>query len=140
MAQKDIELILTRQLASYLATPVFIVDAIGTLVFYNEPAEVILIEGLFLDSGFASDFIAADLTLVLEAAPESIAAWRRIRDESLRAELGGRFRNWEETEQEIALTRRAYSEYQRERTRIRRIDILAGSGHDVLDVSSGIRL
>jgi len=42
MGQKPIEVILTRQLASYLAMPVFIVDADGTLVFYNEPAERIL--------------------------------------------------------------------------------------------------
>ncbi|HZT09986.1 MAG TPA: PAS domain-containing protein [Actinomycetota bacterium] len=42
MSQKPIELILTRQLASYLAMPVFLVDMDGTLVFYNEPAERIL--------------------------------------------------------------------------------------------------
>jgi hypothetical protein len=42
VAQKPIELILMRQLASYLAMPVFLVDAAGTLVFYNEPAERIL--------------------------------------------------------------------------------------------------
>jgi PAS domain-containing protein len=42
MAQKEIEVILTRQLASYLAMPVFIVDRLGTLTFYNEPAERIL--------------------------------------------------------------------------------------------------
>jgi len=42
MSQKPIELILTRQLASYLAMPVFLVDMEGTLVFYNEPAERIL--------------------------------------------------------------------------------------------------
>jgi hypothetical protein len=30
-----VELILMRQLASYLATPIFLVDADGTLVFYN---------------------------------------------------------------------------------------------------------
>ena len=40
--QKPIELILARQLASYLAMPIFLVDAAGTLVFYNEPAERIL--------------------------------------------------------------------------------------------------
>jgi PAS domain-containing protein len=40
--QKPIELILARQLASYLAMPIFLVDAEGTLVFYNEPAERIL--------------------------------------------------------------------------------------------------
>ncbi len=42
MAQKDIEIILTRQLASTLAMPVFIVDPDGRLFFYNEPAERIL--------------------------------------------------------------------------------------------------
>ncbi len=42
MSQKDIEVILTRQLASYLAMPIFIVDPAGTLIFYNEPAEAIL--------------------------------------------------------------------------------------------------
>lgn len=39
---KEVEVILARQLASYLAMPIFIVDPQGTLVFYNEPAEVIL--------------------------------------------------------------------------------------------------
>lgn len=42
MSQKEIELILIRQLATYLAMAVFIVDAAGNLVFYNEPAERIL--------------------------------------------------------------------------------------------------
>jgi PAS domain-containing protein len=42
MAQKEIEVILTRQLASYLAMPIIIVDSVGTLLFYNEPAEQIL--------------------------------------------------------------------------------------------------
>src|SRR6185503_20220600 len=42
MAQYPIELILTRQLASQLAMPVFLVDHDGTLVFYNEAAEAVL--------------------------------------------------------------------------------------------------
>src|SRR4029079_19806661 len=42
MAQKEIEVILTRQLASYLAMPILIIDSAGTLLFYNESAEVIL--------------------------------------------------------------------------------------------------
>ena len=41
-SQKEIELILARQLASYLAMPIFIVDPLGNLVYYNEPAEGIL--------------------------------------------------------------------------------------------------
>ena len=42
MPQREIEVILTRQLASYLSLPIFIVDPAGTLIFYNEPAEAIL--------------------------------------------------------------------------------------------------
>lgn len=42
MAQHSVEVILTRQLASYLAMPIVIVDPDGTMVFYNEPAEAIL--------------------------------------------------------------------------------------------------
>lgn len=42
MSQKEIELILTRQLVSCLATPAFIVDAGGNLIFYNEAAERVL--------------------------------------------------------------------------------------------------
>lgn len=41
-SQKEIELILARQLASYLVMPIFIVDPPGNLIYYNEPAEVIL--------------------------------------------------------------------------------------------------
>ena len=37
-----IQIILTRQLAGYLSVPVFLVDQKGNLLFYNEPAEVIL--------------------------------------------------------------------------------------------------
>lgn len=42
MAQKAVELILMRQLASYLAMPIFLVDPDGTLLYYNEPAERLL--------------------------------------------------------------------------------------------------
>lgn len=42
MHQKEIEVILARQLASYLAMSIFIVDPQGTLLYYNEPAERIL--------------------------------------------------------------------------------------------------
>ena len=40
--QQDIEVILVRQLASYLAMPMFVVDPAGNLLFYNEPAEALL--------------------------------------------------------------------------------------------------
>jgi PAS domain S-box-containing protein len=39
MAQREVELILLRQLASYLTIPIFVVDAKGTLIYFNEPAE-----------------------------------------------------------------------------------------------------
>src|SRR4030095_3114210 len=42
MAQQEIEVILIRQLASYLAMPMVIVNPVGTLLFYNEPAEELL--------------------------------------------------------------------------------------------------
>lgn len=40
--QKSVLLILARELASNVATPMFLVDPEGTLVYYNEPAEEIL--------------------------------------------------------------------------------------------------
>jgi PAS domain-containing protein len=42
VGEQPIEVILMRQLASYLAMPIFLVDPAGTLLFYNEPAEAIL--------------------------------------------------------------------------------------------------
>lgn len=42
MANHDIEIILTRQLASCLRMPILLVDPAGDLVFFNEAAEKIL--------------------------------------------------------------------------------------------------
>lgn len=42
MAQHEVELILMKQVASYLATPIFLVNPAGDLLYYNEPAEAIL--------------------------------------------------------------------------------------------------
>lgn len=42
MPQQEIEVILARHLAEYLAMPIFIVNPDGDLIFYNEPAEVVL--------------------------------------------------------------------------------------------------
>ena len=39
---RSLPLILARELASNLATPMFLLDEVGTLVFYNEAAEVML--------------------------------------------------------------------------------------------------
>ena len=38
----SLQLILARELASNLATPMFLIDAQGILVFYNEAAEVLI--------------------------------------------------------------------------------------------------
>jgi PAS domain-containing protein len=42
MAQKAVEIILMRQLASYLAMPILLFDPAGNLLYYNEPAEALL--------------------------------------------------------------------------------------------------
>jgi len=42
MPAYEIEIILNRQLADCLSIPVFITDTTGNLIFYNEPAEIIL--------------------------------------------------------------------------------------------------
>ena len=50
MPQKHLILILARELASNLATPTLILDAEGTLIFFNEAAEEI-VGGPFADIG-----------------------------------------------------------------------------------------
>lgn len=42
MSQNAIEMILSKHLAGYLAIPVFLVNPLGELVFYNEGAERLL--------------------------------------------------------------------------------------------------
>ena len=42
MPQHPVEVILTKQLASYLAMPIFLVGPQGNLLYYNEPAEGLL--------------------------------------------------------------------------------------------------
>lgn len=42
MPNQQIEIILSRQLADSLSMPIFIVDTMGNLLFYNEPAEALL--------------------------------------------------------------------------------------------------
>src|SRR5262245_5074766 len=85
MAQREIEVILTRQLASYLAMPIFIVDTDGTLVFYNEQAELVLGQR-FEETGEMKpgEWIAADTAtdesgnpIALEQLPLMIALRQR---------------------------------------------------------------
>ncbi len=42
MPQREVELILVRQLASYLTLPMLVVDTKGTLIYFNEPAELLV--------------------------------------------------------------------------------------------------
>ena len=42
MSGPPIEVVLLRQVAGYLATPLFFVDEDGNLEYYNEPAEALL--------------------------------------------------------------------------------------------------
>ena len=42
MPAPAIEMVLLKQVASYLAMPIFVVDADGALAYYNEPAEELL--------------------------------------------------------------------------------------------------
>jgi PAS domain-containing protein len=82
---KEIEVILTRHLASCLAMPIFIVDPDGDLVYYNEPAEEIL-GSRFEETGelpaseWSSIFTARDekgAPLAPEALPLMIAIQKR---------------------------------------------------------------
>lgn len=42
MSQQDLEIVLSRKFAEQLSTAIFIVNPVGDLVYYNEPAEKIL--------------------------------------------------------------------------------------------------
>jgi PAS domain-containing protein len=64
--QKNIALILARQLASALGLPMFLTDAEGGLVFYNEAAEEVL-RRTFAETG---EIGAREWTEMLE--PESL--------------------------------------------------------------------
>jgi PAS domain-containing protein len=58
-AAKPIQMILARQLASCVAMPILLIDADGTLVYYNESAEQLLNQR-FDETGeiSADDFVA----------------------------------------------------------------------------------
>jgi PAS domain-containing protein len=82
---KSLILILARDLASRLATPTFIVDAEGTLVFFNEAAEGVL-GRTFAEAGemkkeeWATEFSPVDdkgEPIPLEALPLGIALVER---------------------------------------------------------------
>jgi PAS domain S-box-containing protein len=67
--QKSLVLILAREFASQLAMPMFIVDANGDLVFWNEPAERILGQ-TFAEAGEMSGEELADTFEIANLAGE----------------------------------------------------------------------
>jgi len=66
MPQQPIELILTRQWASYLAVPVWVMGENGHLVYYNEPAEEVL--GRRFDE--AGEMPAEELATIFQTTAE----------------------------------------------------------------------
>jgi hypothetical protein len=81
VSQHEIEVILMKQVASYLAMPIFVVDPNGDLVYFNEPAEGLLGRrydeaGEMPQSEWASVFTPTDeagVPLAPESLPLSIA-------------------------------------------------------------------
>lgn len=70
MAQRPIELILLKQWATHIAIPVWIMDAGGNVVFYNEPAEPII--GQRYDEGgeiHADDLAEMFVTTNVDGSP-----------------------------------------------------------------------
>ena len=87
MAQREVELILVRQLAGYLALPIFVVDPEGTLLYYNEPAELLL--GLRYDETgempveeWSTVFVPRDETTGDPLPQESLPLVRALRQKS----------------------------------------------------------
>jgi len=76
MSQQEIEVILARHLAEYLAMPIFIVNPNGDLIFYNEHAEMIL-GSLYNETGAMP---ASEWSTVFQAVDE---AGNPIRPEDL---------------------------------------------------------
>lgn len=72
--QKNLILILAREFASKLATPMFVADAVGDVVYYNEAAEEILArpfsEGMEMS---AERWVSLFRPQTLEGAPMALA-------------------------------------------------------------------
>ena len=95
--QEPIELILVKHWASYTAMPIFIVDADGNLVYYNESAEHILgrsfdeageINALELDqilvtSDLDGEPVASSELPLVRSLKEHVPAHRRMRIRAL---------------------------------------------------------
>ena len=97
MAQQPIELILTRQWASYLAVPVWVVGERGDLLYYNEAAEAVLgrrydeagempveeLATIFKTTAMDGSPIAADAIPIIVALRERRAAHMALRIQGL---------------------------------------------------------
>ena len=73
MSAKSLPLILARELAANLATPMFIIDANGVLVFYNEAAELLIGRSF----GELGEVAAVDFGAVLQLAEPDGTPLRR---------------------------------------------------------------
>lgn len=72
MRQEPIELILLKQWASYVTVPIWIADADGNLIYYNEPAEWVLGRP-FDDAGEIPAEEIADLFLTTDTHGRRVA-------------------------------------------------------------------
>lgn len=79
------------------------------------PADILILDGLFLDSDIAAKTLAYDLLIVVEAPWNVVANRRRHRDSLLRSQRGNEYRGLQETEDVIERTRSAYVSYIRRR-------------------------
>jgi uridine kinase len=79
------------------------------------PADILILDGLFLDSDIAADTLAYDLLIAVEAPWNVVADRRRHRDSLVRSQRGNEYRGLQETEEVIERTRSAYVSYIRRR-------------------------
>jgi PAS domain-containing protein len=70
---KSLPLILARELAANLATPMFLIDASGILVFYNEAAELLIGRSF----GEVGELAATDFGAVLQLSDPDGTPLRR---------------------------------------------------------------
>ena len=98
-----------------------------------QAADIVLVEGLFLDSVYFLRRIQLELILVLTANEQLIAHWRRERDEKIQQTMSRPFRNWVETEREIERTQQADEIYAREPSSARTVTIEVDAERKVSD-------
>ena len=93
MAQHPIEMILLKQWASLIAVPVWITDADGRLIYYNEPTEEIIglryedagelsaeqLAEVFVISNIDGSPLASDERPLMNALTKQVSSHRRIR-------------------------------------------------------------